>query len=1026
MRCAVWKLLFFTFLLPTLAAAQYRFDHWTVDDGLPQNSVYSITQTTDGYIWFTTFDGLVRFDGVRFTVFNKSNHKNLPGNRFVKLFAEADNTLWIATDESGLVRYRKGEFQTFTMADGLLANRVYEIQKDTDGSLLISTLNGTMRWRDEKFSVERQEDIRRFKVYLAPSGIRWEMDQSGLRSTGRDGRETVYTLPFAADKISTDRTFNYFLHVNMFEDREGALWFAAAGNVYRLKDGAISVLTKENNVPPSLVRVIAQDGAGAIWLGTQENGACRLQANRFDCFDKSSGISSENIYDIYTDREGTLWLGTNESGINRATNRAITPLSTAEGLADKNVYPILEDKTGGVWIGSFSALSYYKDGKIKNYTYGKELLYESVQSLYEDDAGRLWVGGIGGVSYLENGKFYDYTEKLDLTIGDYDFWDIHQDRRGAFWFATNKGLIKYADGAATKFTTADGLPSDDVKIIYEARDGTLWIGTYSGLAKSEPSAAADGLTQSAGKTNSDISPPKFNRPLPLTVLTEKDGLAGNHIRSIFEDDGGVMWIGTYDGGLSRFKDGVFTNYTTENGLFSNGVFQILPDERGNFWMSSNQGIYRLARQQLNDFADGKITRIVSSIFGKSDGMLNTECNGGRSPAGIKTRDGKLWFPTQDGAAIINPASVSSNSLAPPVVIESVLIDNHPTEIRQSVIEIQPGQNNLEIHYTGLSFIKPEQMQFRYKLEGLDENWRDAANRREAYFPYLPPGKYTFRVIAANSDNVWNEQGASIEIVVKPAYYQTWWFLLLCAAAIGFFAFWLYERRLNEIRRRQFAQEDFSRRLINAHESERRRIAAELHDSIGQSLAMIKNRAVLSAESATDENTRRQINLITAQTTQTIGEVREISYALRPYLLDNLGLTKAVKSLLNQLTETSEITIECEIDEADNLFDGESEMSVYRIIQESLSNIIKHAEAATVQVIIKKSERNLTVLISDDGKGFDLNAVSVKEAGEGGFGLLGIAERVKMLGGTQEIESKVGGGTTVLIKIPLPEIKNKRR
>jgi signal transduction histidine kinase len=186
--------------------------------------------------------------------------------------------------------------------------------------------------------------------------------------------------------------------------------------------------------------------------------------------------------------------------------------------------------------------------------------------------------------------------------------------------------------------------------------------------------------------------------------------------------------------------------------------------------------------------------------------------------------------------------------------------------------------------------------------------------------------------------------------------------------------------------------------------------------------MIKNRAVLSAESATDENTRKQIDLITAQTTQTIGEVREISYALRPYLLDNLGLTKAVKSLLNKLTETSEITIECEIDEADNLFDGESEMSVYRIIQESLSNILKHAEAATAQVIIKKSERNLTVLISDDGKGFDLNAMSVKEAGEGGFGLLGIAERVKMLDGTQEIESKVGGGTTVLIKIPLPEIK----
>ena len=998
-----YSALFFFLVLTT--RAQYRFDSWTTDDGLPQNSVHSITQTADGYIWLTTFDGLVRFDGVRFTVFNKSNHKNLPGNRFVKLFAEDDNTLWICTEESGLVRYHNGELQTFTVADGLLTNRVYEIQKDTDGSLLISTWSGTMRWRNEKFSVERQEDIRRFKVYLAPSGIRWEMDKSGLRSIGRDGRETIYDLPFAADKISSDRTFNYFLHVNMFEDRSGALWFAAAGNVYRLKDGAISVLRKENGVPSSLVQVIAQDGAGAIWLGTKEKGACRLQANRFDCFDKSSGISSDNIYDIFSDREGTLWLGTNERGINRVTNRTITPLSTAEGLADKNVYPILEDKTGGVWIGSFSALSYYKDGKIKNYAYGKELIYESAQSLFEDGAGRLWIGSIGGVSYLENGKFYDFTEKLNLTIGDYDFWDIHQDRNGAFWFATNKGLIKHENGATTRFTTADGLPGDDVKIIHEARDGALWIGTYSGLAV---------LSSEFSRQNSDNR--KSRLKAKLRTFTEQNGLAGNHIRSIYEDEDGAMWIGTYDGGLSRFKDGKFTNYTTENGLFSNGVFQILPDERGNFWMSSNQGIYRVSRQQLNDFADGKITRIVSSVFGKSDGMLNTECNGGRSPAGIKTRDGRLWFPTQDGAAIINPESVSSNSLAPPVVIESVFIDNHSTEIRQSAVEIQPGQNNLEIHYTGLSFIKPEQMQFRYKLEGLDENWTDAANRREAYFPYLPPGKYTFRVIAANSDNVWNEPGASIEIVVKPAFYRTWWFLVLCSLTIGLLAFWLYQRRLNEIQRRQFAQEEFSRRLINAHESERRRIAAELHDSIGQSLAMIKNSAVFGVQSIEDvPSAKQQLTEISMQTAHAIAEVREISYNLRPYLLDRLGLTKAIVSLLNKIADNSALKIISEIEDVDGIFENEVEISIYRIIQESLNNILKHAEASEIIISIAKTERGISIKIQDDGKGFDVKTNSESKQ-RGGFGLLGMSERVRMLGGTISIDSELLKGTTILINL----------
>ena len=629
------------------------------------------------------------------------------------------------------------------------------------------------------------------------------------------------------------------------------------------------------------------------------------------------------------------------------------------------------------------------------------MIYESAQSLFEDGAGRLWIGSIGGVSYLENGKFYDFTEKLNLTIGDYDFWDIHQDRSGAFWFATNKGLIKHENGATTRFTTADGLPGNDVKIIHEARDGALWIGTYSGLA-----------VLSAGFPDNRESRLKAG----LKIFTERDGLAGNHIRSIYEDENGVMWIGTYDGGLSRFKDGVFTNYTTENGLFSNGVFQILPDERGNFWMSGNQGIYRVSRAALNDFADGKIMRIVSSVFGKSDGMLNTECNGGRSPAGIKTHDGKLWFPTQDGAAIINPEFVLSNSLAPPVVIESVIIDNHPNEIRQSVVEIQPGQNNLEIHYTGLSFIKPEQIQFRYKLEGLDENWTDAANRREAYFPYLPPGNYTFRVIAANSDNVWNEQGAAISIVVKPAFYQTWWFLILCSLAIGLLVFWLYQRRLNEIRHRQFAQEDFSRRLINAHESERRRIAAELHDSLGQSLAMIKNSAVFGSQSVEDlPSAKEYLAEISTETAHAIAEVREISYNLRPYLLDRLGLTKAIVSLFNKIADNSALKIISDIEDIDGIFENEAELSIYRIIQESLNNILKHAEATEIKVSLAKTERSVSLKIQDDGKGFAVKAKSETKH-RGGFGLLGMSERVRMLGGTISVESAMNKGTMIAIEL----------
>jgi signal transduction histidine kinase len=403
------------------------------------------------------------------------------------------------------------------------------------------------------------------------------------------------------------------------------------------------------------------------------------------------------------------------------------------------------------------------------------------------------------------------------------------------------------------------------------------------------------------------------------------------------------------------------------------------------------------------------------------------------------RDGRLWFPTQDGVAVIDPENIKTNSQPPPVVIETVKIDNELSEpfsapgalnaadanvnensaAADSELIINPNQQNFEISYTALSFINSENLCFKYKLEGLDDDWIDAGTRRLAYFSHVPPGNYTFRVIVANSDNVWNQTGASLKIVVLPPFYRTWWFLLTCAALCSLIIYAIYRRRVLEFERARRLQEEFSRRLINANEAERRRVAGELHDSIGQSLAIIKNRVVLSAESVTDEKVRRQLELITAQTTQTIGEGREISYALRPYLLDNLGLTKAVDSLLDKIAETSKLTIESELDDVDNVFDGEAEMSIYRIIKESLSNIMKHAEASKAQVFVKKSARNLTILISDDGKGYDLNRVESRDRGAGGFGLLGISERVKMLGGKQEIESKLNGGTTVLIKIPVP-------
>ncbi len=988
----------------TAAKAQYRFDQWTANDGLPQNSVRKIVQTEDGYIWFTTLDGLVRFDGVRFTVFNRSNSKNFPSNRLFSLFVENGKTLWIITEERTLASYSGGEFRSFTAADGLPPDLVEEVMQDFDGSILAFSIGGVARFDGHRFSIIKggeNFDVQASRPYYAPSGTLWELDRNLLSAT-KNGVTAEYELPASLKTLLADEKYRLLQDVKMLEVGDGELWLTAKGKICKLQNGTLGEVVAEGMTRSEVaalqneVTVIKQDKLGDVWFGTMQSGACRFSQNRFTCFDSKNGIADDYVYDIFLDREGTLWFGTNERGIYRVTEQSVTSITTENGLAINKIYPVLETRDGAVWIGGYGGLSKYDHGKITNYLKppdGSDIF--SVHALFEDNARRLWIGRWSGVSYVENGKLYDAKKTLGLDLGEVDrVYDIQEDKNGVFWFATDIGLYKYDGVTVKRLTTDDGLPGNDVKAILEARNGeTLWIGTYAGIAKIE---------------NGEI-----------TAFTEQDGLAGNRVRSLYEDETGTLWIGTYESGLSRFKNGKFTVFRKENGLFSDGVFQILEDARRNFWMSSNQGIYRVTRAQLEDFADGKIASIVSTAFNKSDGMPNTEANGGAQPAGTKLRDGQLWFPTQDGVAIIHPESIELNPLPPPVVIETLRIDNEKTAAFPNGIRMMPGQENLEIDYTGLSFIRPEQVHFRYRLENLEENWTEAGTRRTAFYPHLAPGEYTFRVIAANSDNVWNETGATLKITVIPPFYRTWVFLLATAALGLFVIYVIYRRRVLQLENARRLQEEFSRRLINANESERRRIAGELHDSIGQSLAMIKNRALLSAESAGDENMRKQLELITAQATQTIGEVREISYALRPYLLDNLGLTKAVKSLLNNIAETSELMIETELDDVDHIFDSEAEMSIYRIIQESLSNILKHAEASEVQVFLKKSERNLTVLISDDGKGFDIHAVEIREAGKGGFGLLGISERVKLLGGTREIESEAGGGTTILIKIPVP-------
>ncbi len=800
--CLSKKLLFcFLLCFPLVAAkAQYHFDQWTTDNGLPQNSVRRIVQTSDGYIWFTTLDGLVRFDGVRFTVFNKSNSKNLLSNRFTHIFADSDDTLWISSEEEGVARYRNGEFQSFTTAAGLPSNSVFEMRMKPDGNLYARTSAGLARFDGSRFiSVASIKELHQSESLYAPSGTFWEINENSL-SVIRNGQKSVFDLP-AELKNEVSPADDLVLSVNLFEDRAGVLWISTnslkleflGGKLFKFANDKFEEISA-GGMPPSLVNDIAQDPQGNLWLCTESNGVCRLTQNEFTCYDTENGLATNNINAFLTDREGTFWIVTEDKGIYRVTEQFITAVSTKQGLAGKNVYPILEDQSGAVWLGSLGSLARYKNGKLANYNKNDGLTFMEILSIFEDTDRRLWIGTYNGIQYLENGKFYDISEKFFPNIEAQAVTDIHRDRTGILWFASSLGLIRYDGKSVKTLTTEDGLTENNIKLMIENPDGSFWIGTYNGIAL--------------------MKDEKF------TAYSEKDGLAGNHVRSLYTDETGTLWIGTYESGLSRFKDGKFTNFTVENGLSSNGVFQILEDDRKNFWISSNQGIYRVSREQLNEFADGQRQFVNSTLFGKSDGMLTTEANGGGQPAGIKVSDGRLWFPTQDGVAVINPEAVKFNELPPTVVIENARIDNRKISGLQNGIKMFPGQENLEIDYTGLSFIKSEQVRFRYRLEGLNEKWTEAGNRRTAFFPRLAPGEYVFQVIAANSDNVWNEQGSKITISVKPPFYQHFWFIaLIVVLAVGM-VFALVKRRIWQLEKEHTVQQAFSRQLIASQEQER--------------------------------------------------------------------------------------------------------------------------------------------------------------------------------------------------------------
>lgn len=952
---------------PQAMPLQYGHESWQTEQGLPQNTVQTLVQTRDGYLWLGTKEGLARFDGLRFTIFDKQNTPPIPHNQIRSLYEDREGRLWMATP-GGLLQYARGIFTVFTTKEGLASNNVWSVCQDRAGNVWIATVNGLNQWRDGKFTTYTTQqglsnDSLGSLVEDNDGGL-WMGTQGGL-SCWKEGAFTNYTTRdgLAGNTIKT-----------LFADSQGRLWIGTTEGLSVLAKGKFTSYTTRDGLLSNHVTALAAEPTGPLWIATTR-GLLQFRDGKFSAVTPTEELQGAPVLSLLCDREGLLWIGTEANGLHLLKSKKVTTFTMREGLSANVVRSIYGDRSGKVWVGTQErGLNLLSNHQINSFAAQKAFAAADVMAMSDDADGNLWVGTTAGLRHVNAGKVTTFTMRDGLS--DNYIRSLLTSRDGTLWIGTRRGLTHYRNGQFTPYTRLDGLPSDLVGALCEDRTGALWIGTLGGLSR----------FQDEKFTNYDTA----------------SGLSSEVVIALYEDADGALWIGTHGGGLNRFKDGKFSHFTTKDGLPDEVIYQILEDDQNNLWMSSNKGIIRVSRKELETRPQPKLQSIMT--FGTAEGMETRECSGGGHPAGWKTNDGKLWFATIKGVAMIDPAHLPLNQQPPPVAIEQVVIDDKiiPTN---APLTLPPGTTRLEFYYTGLSFVAPHKVTFKYKLEGFDPAWIEAGTRRVASYTNIPAGKHRFVVMACNNDGVWSETAANIEFVLQPRFYQTWWFYALCLLSVGA-GVWLWYR----LRVRRLEGQ------FNAVLTERTRIAREIHDTLAQGFAGISVQLELVARLLTKAPDAAKPHLDQARqlVRRSLDEARRSVWALRSQALENSDLPSALSHAVKQLVADTAIQSQVQVTGTYRELNRTLEDNLLRIGTEAVTNAIKHAHAPNLHVELNYVRDRVKLRVQDDGCGFD----STQPSPNGHFGLIGMRERVTSLGGQLIVNSRPQAGTEIIVEVPL--------
>jgi signal transduction histidine kinase/ligand-binding sensor domain-containing protein len=962
---------------PRTPITQFGHDVWQQGDGLPQNSVEAIAQTLDGYLWFGTEEGLVRFDGLRFVVFSRNGPEGLRHDSVKALMAARDGSLWVGTNGGGVARHVAGRFTMYTRADGLAGNTVSVIAQDQDGDIWIGTNDGLSRFDGARFTTYGES------AGLPPRPVRAiRVDRQGTlwvatgRGAYRQRAGRFEPVPGIGPKLRA-----------IAESRDGSLWFATSDRgVARLTAGTVRWLTTRDGLLSNNVQALIEDRHGGLWLGTEGAGIARVLGGAVSAMGSRQGLSSDFLRAVFEDREGSLWFGTEGGGLNRLRHSRISMLDANDGLGSDFARAVYQDHAGAMWVASDGGgLTRFGGGAPVNFTRAHGLPAAFVYALLDDPQGRLWLGTNGaGVAV------FDPRRRRAASVSNLPSDGVFSLARapdGRVWAGTSLGLAAIDGLRAHRVPEVAGEPAvaqGHVAALHVARDGTLWIGMRD-----------RGLWSLAGGR--------------LVRHGTHEGLADASVSAIHEDARGVLWVTTRQGLVRRDPTGALHRFSRADGLHSDTLYSVVEDDREHLWLTSTTGIFRVHKPALDRRRAGE-GLVTSEVFGVDEGMRVSEATGGGHPAAQCAPDGTLWFPTPRGVVMIDadqPASIAAGP--PPIVIEEFAADDRLLPLADRAPALEASVDTVRIRYTALTFLAPAKVRFRYRLEGHDPTWLDAGPRREVSYRRLPAGTYTFRVVGMTGAGVRNDTGASVTFTIVPPFYRTAWFAALCVGVLCLTGLVVHRSHVRAMRR-QFA----------AVLAERARLARELHDTLlqgfaGTALQLDAVRQQVAARDAASPAVDKLDRVLT-QVDTCLTEARRSIGDMRALALEHGELVLAVKRMAGQLAQETGLAIDMEVTGRARRLDPAVENDLLRVGQEALTNAVRYAGASLIRVDLRYERRKVRLLVQDDGRGFDEPALMSDASRK--FGVRGMRERIERLGGQFTLRSQPGAGTVIDVSVPL--------